>query len=132
MTAASTSTLGKMVRNPVPSLALISWLAAIASAISTKDLGAVSSESRVCSEVGIELLKRGVSVSYVHDLEEATDHVSQGNAADAMVATTLCVGVTCTSKILPALGYRVKFVSNAAQWDWWGWIHACARSRWII
>ncbi|KAG9237298.1 gamma-glutamyltranspeptidase [Amylocarpus encephaloides] len=38
-------------------------------------LGAVSSENNVCSEVGIGFLKRG------------------GNAADALVATTLCVGV---------------------------------------
>ncbi|KAN0107880.1 gamma-glutamyltranspeptidase [Hyaloscypha variabilis] len=38
-------------------------------------LGAVSSESKTCSEIGIELLRRG------------------GNAADAMVGTTLCVGV---------------------------------------
>lgn len=75
MTAAITSTLGKMVQNPVPSLALISWLFSIAFASGTKDLGAVSSESRVCSEIGVELLKRGVSVSYMHDLEEVTDHV---------------------------------------------------------
>jgi len=39
------------------------------------NLGAVSSESKICSEIGIELLKRG------------------GNAADALVGTTLCVGV---------------------------------------
>ncbi|CZR69360.1 related to gamma-glutamyltransferase [Phialocephala subalpina] len=40
----------------------------------TDSLGAVSSESKLCSEIGIELLKRG------------------GNAADALVGTTLCVG----------------------------------------
>ncbi|EKD16526.1 uncharacterized protein L3040_001262 [Drepanopeziza brunnea f. sp. 'multigermtubi'] len=38
-------------------------------------LGAVSSESRICSEIGIGILERG------------------GNAADALVGTTLCVGV---------------------------------------
>ncbi|KAH8589948.1 gamma-glutamyltransferase [Bisporella sp. PMI_857] len=37
--------------------------------------GAVSSESKICSEIGVELLKRG------------------GNAADALVGTVLCVGV---------------------------------------
>lgn len=37
--------------------------------------GAVASESTICSNIGIELLKRG------------------GNAADALVGTTLCVGV---------------------------------------
>jgi gamma-glutamyltranspeptidase/glutathione hydrolase len=37
--------------------------------------GAVASESKICTEIGIELLKRG------------------GNAADALVGTQLCVGV---------------------------------------
>lgn len=39
-------------------------------------LGAVASESSLCSQIGIDLLKRG------------------GNAADALVGTTFCVGVT--------------------------------------
>lgn len=38
-------------------------------------LGAVASESAICSDIGIETLKAG------------------GNAADSLVATTLCVGV---------------------------------------
>lgn len=38
-------------------------------------LGAVASESAVCSDIGIDLLKKG------------------GNAADALVGTVLCVGV---------------------------------------
>lgn len=38
------------------------------------DNGAVASESAICSNIGIELLKKG------------------GNAADAMVGTVLCVG----------------------------------------
>jgi gamma-glutamyltranspeptidase/glutathione hydrolase len=37
--------------------------------------GAVASESAVCSQIGIDLLKEG------------------GNAADALVGTVLCVGV---------------------------------------
>jgi gamma-glutamyltranspeptidase/glutathione hydrolase len=37
--------------------------------------GAVASESDICSRIGIDLLKEG------------------GNAADAMVGTTFCVGV---------------------------------------
>ncbi|KAH8821308.1 gamma-glutamyltranspeptidase [Xylogone sp. PMI_703] len=37
--------------------------------------GAIASESKICSDIGAELIKRG------------------GNAADAMVGTTLCVGV---------------------------------------
>ncbi|KAF7855356.1 hypothetical protein EAF04_010099 [Stromatinia cepivora] len=41
----------------------------------TGNLGAVASESKVCSEIGAQLIKRG------------------GNAADAMVGTSLCVGV---------------------------------------
>ena len=38
-------------------------------------LGAVASENRICSQIGIDLIKAG------------------GNAADALVGTTLCVGV---------------------------------------
>lgn len=38
-------------------------------------LGAVASESDICSHIGIDLLKKG------------------GNAADAMVGTVICVGV---------------------------------------
>ena len=38
-------------------------------------LGAVASESDICSHIGVELLKQG------------------GNAADAMVGTVACVGV---------------------------------------
>lgn len=38
-------------------------------------LGGVASENKICSNIGIELLKQG------------------GNAADALVGTTLCVGV---------------------------------------
>ncbi|PBP16806.1 gamma-glutamyltranspeptidase [Diplocarpon rosae] len=49
--------------------------ASVATATAEDSLGAVSSESRICSEIGIGLLERG------------------GNAADAMVGTTLCVGV---------------------------------------
>ncbi|KAL8380861.1 hypothetical protein RB595_005246 [Gaeumannomyces hyphopodioides] len=37
--------------------------------------GAVASESRICSQIGVDLMRRG------------------GNAADAMVGTNLCVGV---------------------------------------
>ncbi len=38
-------------------------------------LGAVASENRICSQIGIDLIKAG------------------GNAADALVGTTFCVGV---------------------------------------
>lgn len=42
----------------------------------TDSLGAVSSESRLCSEIGIELLKRGVScLAFNPDLE--TDHMTR-------------------------------------------------------
>lgn len=39
------------------------------------ELGAVASESSICSNIGIDLLRRG------------------GNAADALVGTTFCIGV---------------------------------------
>ena len=72
----------------------------IASSADTK--GAVACESKLCSGIGIELLKRGVSFcllwSRAHFLcgeRGWADHVitNQGNAADALVGTTLCVGV---------------------------------------
>jgi gamma-glutamyltranspeptidase len=43
--------------------------------VGVDQLGAVASESDICSRIGTDLLKRG------------------GNAADAMVGTTVCVGV---------------------------------------
>ncbi|KAG9244084.1 gamma-glutamyltranspeptidase-like protein [Calycina marina] len=56
---------------------LLCWLGSVFGfAVGLEDrTGAVSSESRTCSEVGIGLLQRG------------------GNAADALVGTVLCVGV---------------------------------------
>ncbi|KAK2627462.1 hypothetical protein QTJ16_003428 [Diplocarpon rosae] len=47
-----------------------------AAAAAVPRLGAVASETDICSRIGIEVLERG------------------GNAADAIVATQLCVGVT--------------------------------------
>jgi hypothetical protein len=44
-------------------------------ALEANHLGAVASESEICSHIGIELLKKG------------------GNAADALVGTVFCVGV---------------------------------------
>ncbi|TID25592.1 gamma-glutamyltransferase 1 [Venturia nashicola] len=59
------------------SLVLACLAAAIEAAptASSNKLGAVSSESSVCSQIGIDLLKAG------------------GNAADALVGTVFCVGV---------------------------------------
>ena len=54
--------------------------------------GAVASESRICTEIGIELMKRGVSIQRSKYLYAIT-HVNQGNAADALVGSQLCVGV---------------------------------------
>jgi gamma-glutamyltranspeptidase/glutathione hydrolase len=46
-----------------------------APALEANHLGAVASESEICSHIGIDLLKKG------------------GNAADALVGTVFCVGV---------------------------------------
>ncbi|KAK6579520.1 hypothetical protein PZA11_007756 [Diplocarpon coronariae] len=56
-------------------LGISSAATAPAPAPAEDSLGAVASESKMCSEIGIGLLQRG------------------GTAADAMVGTTLCVGV---------------------------------------
>jgi len=45
------------------------------SASENDTLGAVASESSICSDIGINVLKEG------------------GNAADSLIATTFCVGV---------------------------------------
>lgn len=64
-------TVQTAIGTPVP------WFPDSASsrAVGADQLGAVASESDICSRVGTELLKLG------------------GNAADAMVGTTVCVGV---------------------------------------
>ncbi|KAK2610127.1 hypothetical protein N8I77_003582 [Diaporthe amygdali] len=54
--------------------------------------GAIASESVICSQIGIDILKKGVSVPLFFSIQQAA-HTSQGNAADAMVGTNLCVGV---------------------------------------
>ncbi|QSZ31922.1 hypothetical protein DSL72_001491 [Monilinia vaccinii-corymbosi] len=46
-----------------------------ASVMNTGNRGAVASESKTCSQIGVDLIERG------------------GNAADAMVGTALCIGV---------------------------------------
>ena len=55
--------------------------------------GAVASESKICTEIGIELIKKGVSIQR-SERPPAFTHVYKGNAADALVGTQLCVGVT--------------------------------------
>ncbi|KAK0099423.1 hypothetical protein ONS95_003508 [Cadophora gregata] len=66
--------LSKVSRQAL-ALLLLSQAASSATISREDSLGAVASESRICSEIGIGLLQRG------------------GNAADALVGTTLCVGV---------------------------------------
>ncbi|XMA12808.1 hypothetical protein WAI453_005599 [Rhynchosporium graminicola] len=66
--------LRNRLRN-VLAILLLNQRTSSASILASESLGAVSSESKICSEIGIGLLARG------------------GNAADAMVGTTLCVGV---------------------------------------
>ncbi|KAH7305069.1 gamma-glutamyltranspeptidase-like protein [Rhexocercosporidium sp. MPI-PUGE-AT-0058] len=65
---------GKLSRN-VLAILLLGQAASCTTISGPDSLGAVSSESKLCSEIGIGLLERG------------------GNAADALVGTTLCVGV---------------------------------------
>jgi putative hemolysin len=54
--------------------------------------GAVASESKICTEIGIELIRRGVSIQ-TSECPFAVTHVYKGNAADALVGSQLCVGV---------------------------------------
>jgi gamma-glutamyltranspeptidase/glutathione hydrolase len=55
--------------------ALPSWIPLYSREAEHGKLGAVASESEICSQIGGDILKSG------------------GNAADSMIATVLCVGV---------------------------------------
>ncbi|KAL2073923.1 hypothetical protein VTL71DRAFT_11249 [Oculimacula yallundae] len=72
--ASMSKTLQNISRN-ILTILLLSQATSCITIAAPDSLGAVSSESKICSEIGIGLLERG------------------GNAADAMVGTTLCVGV---------------------------------------
>lgn len=72
--ASMSKILGNLLRNAL-ALLLLSHVTSGATISREDSLGAVASESKICSEIGIGLLQRG------------------GNAADALVGTTLCVGV---------------------------------------
>lgn len=52
--------ISKMTQ-PARSLLLLSWIVSVVATSTGNELGAVASESKVCSQVGIELLRRGVS-----------------------------------------------------------------------
>ncbi|KAF4120059.1 gamma-glutamyltranspeptidase / glutathione hydrolase [Geosmithia morbida] len=68
--------MGISLLMPALLAATLPWAAAAPTTAAGDRLGAVASENKVCSEVGAQLLKDG------------------GNAADAMIGTVLCVGVT--------------------------------------
>lgn len=74
-------------------------------------MGAVASESDICSHIGIELLKLG------------------GNAADAMVGTVACVGVVGmyhSGEYLPNLLTGLYFDDYRHRWRR---IHARPRTK---
>ncbi|KAI6708782.1 gamma-glutamyltranspeptidase, partial [Diplocarpon mali] len=77
-------------------LGISSAATAPAPAPAEDSLGAVASESKMCSEIGIGLLQRG------------------GTAADAMVGTTLCVGVVDFRETAPAAAHRDMYQHDPA------------------
>jgi gamma-glutamyltranspeptidase/glutathione hydrolase len=83
------------------------------------ELGAVASESDVCSHIGVELLKQG------------------GNAADALVGTVACVGVIgmyhsgMSCKYLICYCIQVfEMLTSGRHWRWR--LHACASPQWHL
>ena len=59
-------------------LILNTWSGSIVVNASSSDtLGAISSESKLCSEIGLELLKRGVSL-FILDSNQRSDHMTSG------------------------------------------------------
>ena len=64
---------------------------------SSNRLGAVASENRICSQIGIDLLAAG------------------GNAADALVGTVICVGVVdCHHSGLGGGGFALARAANGS------------------
>lgn len=80
----------------------------ILKAPSTQKAGAVASESEVCSQVGIDLIKRGVGIALRFEIAQLIGF--KGNAADALVGTSLCVGVIGMYKNLRALFHEYQLI----------------------
>ena len=72
-------------------------------------LGAVASESSICSHIGINTLKEG------------------GNAADSLVATVLWIGVVGMyhRSVGNSPGLNSQLLTIIQKWYWWGWFYAC-------
>lgn len=101
-------TLQGALGNPVKSKDAYPAAKPSSSIVGDGQLGAVASESDICSHIGIDLLKAG------------------GNAADAMVGTVACVGVV-------GMYHSGKFISSCSsshlhiltnQRNRWRWLHA--------
>lgn len=71
----------------------------------TDKLGAVASESSVCSRIGVDLIKAG------------------GNAADALVGTVFCVGVIGKSIVIIQTVRTKYWCRNVPQRCWGRWLH---------
>jgi hypothetical protein len=68
--------------------------------------GAVASENKRCSDIGVDVLKDG------------------GNAVDAAIAATLCIGVVNMFSLVSELTGHLSLLMHSAQvWYWWRWIH---------
>lgn len=65
----------------------------------SNNLGAVACESEICSTIGVNILREG------------------GNAADAMVATVLCVG-TVGKRMMPVETAKTNFRRHVSFWYW--------------
>lgn len=107
-------TLQSVLANPVPSGY------PTAPVIKHGELGAVASESDVCSHIGVELLKHG------------------GNAADALVGTVACVGVI--GMYHSGMSWEQQNVLSCSNSQdththcrYWRWrLHACASTQWHL
>lgn len=82
-------------------------------------LGAVASESSICSNIGIDMLKSG------------------GNAADSLVATVFCVGVIGMYHSL-FYPFSILFCERtlirplSRRWHRRRWVHARAHTGWHV
>lgn len=80
-------------------------------------LGAVASENKHCSSIGIDMLRKG------------------GNAADAMVGTVFCVGVLgmCVSlRVCSLTVYHADSRDKVPLGHRWRWIYDRPRPQWHV
>ncbi len=61
--------------------------------LKTGEFGAVASENEICSNIGLELLKKGGDLQ-TFDVKIKLNFAEKGSAVDAAIGAAFCTGVT--------------------------------------